>query len=332
MYADAATDLARAELAVLSAALGGAIGPARVRTIAGVRYLEFEAQELGARELGLLGLTSAVFALFEIESAGADDLLRPVSVPAPERYSTDLLTILKYQGKTNEQFTRLVLAATVFSTAEPGRALTGDLHVLDPVCGRGTTLNQAAMWGLDVTGIDLDAKDFDLYSGFLTTWLKDHRLKHRAASTPVRRDHAVLARKYRAEFAPTKAAYQAGDTQTVTVYRGDTARAAELVRPGSVDVLVADLPYGVQHGSRGAGGLARSPLELLDGAAPGWAATLAPGGAMGLAWNTRVARRSELAQALEAAGLRVRSGGGYEGFGHKVDRVITRDVIIARKP
>jgi hypothetical protein len=331
VYAESAADLARAELAVLAGALAGRLGPAEPIQLAGVPYLAFEADDLTDRDLALLGLTSAVYALFEFDG-DAPTRLRPVAVPSPDRYTSDLLTILKYQGKTNEQFTRLLLTATILSTAHPERALAGRLSVLDPVCGRGTTLNQAAMFGLDVTGIDLDAKDFELYTGFLTTWLKDHRLKHRAATTPVRREHKVMARKYEAVFAPSKDDYQAGNTQRVTVYRGDTRAAAELVRPGTVDVLVGDLPYGVQHGGTAASGLARSPLELLDDAVQGWAATLRSGGALGLAWNTRVARRSELAERLEAAGLVVCTGGGYEGFVHKVDRVITRDVIIARKP
>ncbi len=71
--------------------------------------------------------------------------------------------------------------------------------------------------------------------------------------------------------------------------------------------MVADLPYGVQHGSHGTGGpaaarpgtarktLARSPLDLLRAAAPAWAKALRPGGALGISWNTRVARREDAA-------------------------------------
>ncbi len=320
--------MVRAELAVLGrGALAGRIGAVESTTVAGVDYLTFEADALTETDLRFLGLVSSFYALFESDG----ELLRPVAVPSPERYPSDLLTILKYQGKTNEQFTRLVLNVTAVSTARPEGVLDGSLRVLDPVCGRGTTLSQAVMYGLDAVGVDVDAKDIELYSAFFTTWLKDHRFKHAAATTPVRREKAVIARKYEAAFAAEKEAYLAGERQTLTCYAADTMRTAELVRPGTVDVLVGDLPYGVQHGSRGPRGLVRSPLELLDGALEGWASTLRRGGALGLAWNVRVAPRDRIAELLESAGLTVLDGAGYDDLRHRVDRAITRDVIVARK-
>ncbi|WP_414930008.1 TRM11 family SAM-dependent methyltransferase [Tsukamurella pseudospumae] len=328
VYADAAAAMVRAELTVLSrAALGGRVGTVEPVTVAGVEYLALQADGLTERDLAFLGLASAFYALFERDG----DLLRPVAVLSPDRFPSDLLTILKYQGKTNEQFTRLVLNVTAASTVRPEGILDGTLRVLDPVCGRGTTLSQAAMYGLDAVGIDLDTKDFELYSSFFTTWLKDHRFKHAAATTPVRREKAVIAKKYEVAFAADKAAYLAGEKQNLTFYAADTMLTSQLVRPGSVDVIVADLPYGVQHGSRGPSGLVRSPLELLDGALPGWASRLRSGGAMGLAWNVRVAPRARVAEALESAGLTVLDGPGYDDLQHRVDRVINRDVIVARR-
>ncbi len=40
-----------------------------------------------------------------------------------DRYDDDLLTILKYPGKTNEQFTKLLLNVTLASSAFAGAAL-----------------------------------------------------------------------------------------------------------------------------------------------------------------------------------------------------------------
>jgi SAM-dependent methyltransferase len=327
VYADGAAAMVRAEHGELGGALGGRFGTVEPENVAGVEYLTFEAEALTGADLALLGLTSAFYALFERDGA----LLRPVAVPSPERYPSDLLTILKYQGKTNEQFTRLLLNVTAASTTRPLGVLDGSLRVLDPVCGRGTTLSQAAMYGLDAVGIDLDGKDFELYNTFLTTWLKEHRLKHRAATTPVRREKALFAKKYEAVFAPDKESYSAGDTQSVTFFQADTLKTPALVRPGTIDVLVGDLPYGVQHGSRGPQGLLRSPMELLDAALPGWAGALRPGGALGLAWNIKVAPRGAVAEALTSVGLTVLDGPGYDDLRHRVDRAITRDVIVARR-
>ena len=87
-------------------------------------------------------------------------------------FDDDLLTIQKYAGKTNEQFTKLLLNVTLLASNHAGRMLDRRLTVLDPLCGRGTTLNQALMYGYDAIGIDTDGKDFDVYSAFIRTWLR----------------------------------------------------------------------------------------------------------------------------------------------------------------
>ena len=65
---------------------------------------------------------------------------------------------------------------------------------------------------------------------------------------------------------------------------------------------------------------------------PHWAAVLRPGGAIGISWNTLVARREEAAEVLAASGLDVLGEGPFAGFRHRVDQAITRDILIARKP
>jgi len=119
--------------------------------IGGVPYVTFKAGELSQRDAGLLANLSALYALFESpgppERAAAAVPLRRL-----DRYDDDLLTILKYPGKTNEQFTKLLLNVTLASSAFAGDlAAPGGrrLAVLDPLCGRGTTLNQALMYGFD---------------------------------------------------------------------------------------------------------------------------------------------------------------------------------------
>ena len=341
VYADAAPRLARAELAVLGAALpDGRIGAGSVAgtLIGGVPYVTFEAGELSRRDAGLLANLSSLYALFEVTGDGLErPVLRPVPLCRLDRYDDDLLTILKYPGKTNEQFTKLLLNVTLASSAFAGELGSRRLAVLDPLCGRGTTLNQALMYGFDAYGADIDARDVAAYAAFIQRWLKDKRLKHQADFAPVRRDGKVVARRLTARFAAGKDEYKAGDVQRLEVVEADTTRVGEFFRPASADLVVADLPYGVQHGSRASGqaggrALARSPLDLLREAAPAWAVTLRPGGALGISWNTLVARREDAAAALAAAGLRVLDSAPYQGFRHRVDQAINRDILIARKP
>jgi SAM-dependent methyltransferase len=341
VYADAAPSMARAELGVLSAALPDgwiAEGSIAETVIGGVPYVTFESNGLSQRDAALLANLSSLYALFEVTG----ELLRPVPLRRLDRFDDDLLTILKYVGKTNEQFTKLLLNVTLASSAFAGELSSPGgrrLVVLDPLCGRGTTLNQALMYGFDAYGTDLDRRDVEAYAVFIQRWLKDKRLKHQADFSPVRRDRQVVARRLLAEFAASKEEYKAGYVQRLDVVEADTTRVAEFFRRESADLVVTDLPYGIQHGSHvlgrvrpGERGLARSPLDLLAAAAPAWAKALRPGGALGISWNTHVARREDAAGAIAATGLEVLDSDPYHGFRHRVDQAITRDILIARKP
>lgn len=67
-------------------------------------------------------------------------------------------------------------------------------------------------------------------------------------------------------------------------------------------------------------------------AAPVWARLLRSGGALGIAWNTFVARRDEMAAIFAGAGFEVMDSGPYLAFRHRVDQAIIRDILVARKP
>jgi tRNA G10 N-methylase Trm11 len=210
--------------------------------------------------------------------------------------------------------------------------LTDRLRVLDPLCGRGTTLNQALMYGWHAAGVDVDERDVEAYAAFLPRWLKEKRLKHTAQTSRLRRDGRTLGRRFDAELAVDKEAWAAGDRVTVSVAQADTRETATIFRASSVDAIVTDAPYGVQHGSRSAGGLQRSPLDLLAAAVDGWAAVLRPGGALGLAVNLRTSPRADTCAVLEKAGLVPVENPAYRGFEHRVDHAIVRDVVVATKP
>jgi SAM-dependent methyltransferase len=323
VYADQAARLAVAELTafapVLSAGLSG-ISPTR---IGGVDYLAFEG-ELSARDVAYVSNLSSAYALFEREG----DLLRPIELTPLARYDSDLITIPKYAGKTNEQFTKLLLNLTLLASAARDRMLDGHLTVLDPLCGRGTTLNQALMYGYDALGVEIDGKDVEAYKLFLQTWLKRKRLKHTAELVPVRRQGRRAARRLEVTLAASKDDHKAGAVQKVTVIQGDTTQLDGLIRGGVADLLVADLPYGVAHGSYDEGGLSRRPLDLLERAVPQWLPLLRPGAAIGLSWNTKVARRELAEDILLANGLEIVDQLPLE---HRVDQGIERDVVIARR-
>ncbi|GAA5023716.1 TRM11 family SAM-dependent methyltransferase [Actinopolymorpha pittospori] len=341
VYAEASVGLTRAELGVVAErALDGRLHDVEETVIGGVPYVGFSTDTpLAAAEIGHLSQLSSMYALFEIagEPAGgpegaATPLLRPVGLTPLDQFDDDLLTIQKYAGKTNELFTKLLLNVTVLASASAPDMLTRKLRILDPLCGRGTTLNQALMYGYDVAGMEIDGKDVEAYSGFLRTWLKRKRIKHQAEFTPIRRERKIIGRRLHVTLAADKAAYKSGETLDLTVVNADTVRARDFFRPRTFDAIVTDAPYGVQHGSHDAGKLSRGPLDLLRAAVPGWVELLRPGGALGMSWNTYVARREDAEEVLAGAGLRVCDSPPFLGFRHRVDQAINRDVVVATKP
>jgi hypothetical protein len=58
---------------------------------------------------------------------------------------------------------------------------------------------------------------------------------------------------------------------------------------------------------------------------------LKPGGAVGIAVNTRTCPRPEALAVLERAGLEPRDTAAYRGFEHRVDQAIQRDIVVGTK-
>ena len=325
VYADQAGRLSQAELAAFAPVLSGPLEEIDATHLGGVEYLTFDG-DLQPGDVAYLSNLSAAYALYERVQ---DDLLRPVELTPLARYDSDLITIPKYAGKTNEQFTKLLLNLTLLASASAKRMLDGGLVVGDPLAGRGTTLNQALMYGYDAIGVELDGKHVEAYELFLKTWLKRKRLKHTAEMVPVRRQGRRAARRLEITMAASKEDHKAGAVQKLTMLNADTTQLDGLLRGNVADVLVADLPYGVTHGSyEDEGGMSRRPLDLLERAVPQWVTLLRPGGALGLSWNTKVAKRALAEDILVANGLEIVE---YAELSHRVDQGIERDIVVARK-
>ncbi len=303
VYAQSAPVLGLAELTIC---LPGA-RDVRPEIIAGRDYITFSADD----SVDAIARLSVAFALFTREGGA----LVPVALPVVERYDDDLLSIPRYTGKTNESFTKLLLNITAAQCA------TSSPSVLDPMAGRGTTMHHAVLYGWDATGVEIDKKDCEAYRSFFTTWLKTKRLPHKA------RDEK---QRFRVEFAPERAAFDAGDGQTAIMINGDSRDLDLLLKKNAADLIVSDLPYGVRHGSEGPA-RQRSPLSLVEECIDGWARVLRPNGAMGLAFNTMTCPRADLIALCESAGFDVCDEPAYLTLEHRVDQSINRDVVISRR-
>ena len=311
VYAEQAPRLLAAEVAALCPEV--TVEPT---TRAGVDYLSLS----GSLDLDALARSSAALALF----AESGPLLAPVEIPHGDLFDDDLVTIQRYPGKTNEQFTRLLVNLTLAAVRRDA-----PYTILDPLSGRGTTLLTGWNLGNDVAGVEQDEKAIEQLRAFLSTYLRRKRIKHGVSLDPVRREGRNLGRRLEATATVN------GRSLTLGVLPGDAADSARLWGKRTFDAVVTDAPYGVVHGSHGSadrgGGRHRSPEALLETALPVWAGQLRTGGALGLAWNTLTLPRERLASMVTAAGLTVLDEQPYAGLEHRVDSSILRDVLVATK-
>jgi hypothetical protein len=324
VYASEANRLVAAELKVL---LGAHDHPViEPVTLARIGYLALATDSLDEQVTSALGRLSGFYAAFQREH----DRLLPVEVRTPDLFDDDLVTIPKYPGKTNEQFTRLLINVTLASMRRPAG---GAVSILDPLCGRGTTLSTAMMLGCNAAGVEAELKAVEAYAAYLRTYWRRKRLKHSLELSPVRREGKIIGRRLNAEVIPV------GRDRPValTVFSGDTRQSAALYGKRKFDAVLADAPYGVVHGSHTdvhgtSAKRDRSAVGLISEALPVWARQLKTGGALGLSWNAIGLRRERLLELVADAGLEPLDFGPYRDFAHRVDSSIRRDIVVAIKP
>lgn len=300
------------------------------QTLGGIPWLTFRCEELDEDLRRALEGLSFYYGLFKLKG-GALTPLEPVF----RRYlDAGMATMLKYSGKTNEQFTALMinLAASLCRTGSPR------LKLLDPMSGKGTTLWEAISRGMDAAGVEVNATWHQEACAYAVRFLETARLKHKAERSSVPGDKGKrLADVLSVRFANSREAWEADDAHTLTLVNADTQQAHRCFKPGSFDILVADLPYGVQHAGKQAGTgnkpQAQSDLAaLLNAVLPAWAAVLKPGGAAVFSFNTHTLGRDEAAALCARHGLQPQLQAPYAGFAHKVDQGIQRDLVAAVKP
>ena len=323
VYASEADRLVAAELKImLGADDHPPIEPVR---IAGISYLALATECLDEHACATLGRLSGCYATFHREH----DRLRPIEIIRPDLFDDDLVTIPKYPGKTNEQFTRLLINVTLASMRRPS---SGPISILDPLCGRGTVLSTAMMLGCNAAGVEVEAKAVEAYAAYLRSYLRRKRLKHNLEVNPVRREGKIIGKRLEAAVIPN------GRERPIalTVFSGDTRQSGALFGKRRFEAVVTDAPYGVVHGSRtdvsGVGGRDRSAAGLISEALPVWTMQLKPGGALGLSFNAIGLRRERLLDLVAAAGLEPLDSGPYRDFEHRVDSSIRRDIVVALKP
>lgn len=279
---------------------------------------------LAPAALAAVAQLSFFYMLFEKSD---DGLLKPVLSGWTPAFPDDLSIRLKYNGKTNETITRmmmnLALALVEGSTGENPR-------LLDPLCGRGTTLFEGMISGMDVYGVDQDNKAITELGTYVVRYVKEARMKHSYRNGKLIQEGKQRGETMEMTYAVDKEDYKAGNTRELKVVNGSTFDFSGAFKKNSMDLIVTDFPYNIQHSGKGS--KKKKGLSwLLDDGLKAWTPYLRKGGTIALSWNTYTDSREEMTELFALHGYEVLMEKGLDTLSHRVSQGITRDIIIARK-
>ena len=316
-YQDSLVTLSQKELSCMLWACGvdAQVSPC---TLGGAPFLCFECDPLTPAQAAFLHGHSSVYMTAVMEG----ELLRPISPPIVSCLPSDMPDILKYKGKTNTAFTQLLInlalsAGGIWQLPHP--------RILDPICGRGTTLYCALTRGMHAIGIEESRRDLSEAITFTQKWLQYHRIKY---ST----NRAGMTLPGGKNAPGTQFALQTDEgALNLTFIQADTACTGPLLRKQPVHAIVADLPYGVQHAPTDDHRLS-SLTALLEHALPAWYQALSPGCAAAVSFNTNTLRRDDFAAIAKNAGFDIAPAPLFDNFEHWVEQAVNRDVLVLVRP
>lgn len=333
VYFEASKPLSLAELEAAASSFSAACGDFAVKETEGVSYVSFSSAEpLTASDLRLISRLSFVYAIFEEQNDGAGICLRPLRKTPPYYFVEDLSMILKYTGKTNELFTRMLINLAV---SAGGYKAEDKLNLLDPVAGKGTTLYEALILGYNCAGIEISPSPVSESVAYLRRYLKTGHYKHEYEQFRISgEEKSFISEMNRFKIAKDKNSMKTGDTLLLEYVSGNSAYADRYFKKEQFHILAGDLPYGVQHGNisnEKQSSLTRNPSELLRLCLPAWKKTLRPGGIIALAWNSSVLARRDMEEIFLSEGLEPQNDPPYNSLEHRVDASIVRDILLCRK-
>jgi hypothetical protein len=311
-YGSLASHLAPYELQL--SPLGPYLNNLTAVSIGSQEYIRAEIEQLPRpeqlREFSLLATVSALFEYFDQLADIPGPLLRPVLLPTYAALPLDLPLTRRYRGKTNELFTHFLCNLARYSSTFREQPWS-NLRVFDPLAGGGTTLLTALVLGAHVAGIEQNEQDVQTTAAFLRDYLHEAHIACQLKEERFKK----LGRRWL--FTINKPG------QDCILAQGDTVNSAALLPGFKPQLIVTDLPYGIQHSG---------PLiSLLSVAMPVWGKMLSPGGALVFAWDaTRFSRHEMIHLVQQLSPLRICNEPPYPALVHRVDRVIKqREILVA---
>ncbi len=273
--------------------------------IGGLDILECEG--LPTEHLDAVRRLSFVQGIF---SSNAQGELTPLPGDPGFNLPDALVHAAKYRGKTNELVTQLAINLAI-THCQTGRTPS---TLLDPMAGRGTTLLWGLRYGLDVKGIEIDPDAPQDLHRHIKRQTKLHKISH---------THQKGFTGKKNKRGDGQFWHYGFGKQNLRLFTGDCRNAPDILSNQRFDLLVTDLPYGIQFKS----GSTRLTLpQLIEECIPAWTASLRPGGVMALIFNTYQPSREALESWLTARGFEILPG----SFAHRMSESIVRDVLLAR--
>ncbi len=329
VYYDASELMAEAELKLALNNCNIDYNNIKIEQIGGVDYITFFTSiTLTATHLEILSRLSFLYAIFKVQD---QNLLLPQEKIAFEYFDSKITSLLKYSGKTNEIFTKLMINVAVLTR---GYKKNERLSLLDPVAGKGTTLYQGLVNGYNVCGIEIMSKFVKETNLFIKKFLTKEKIKHNSRTQKLYKDkHNNTANVTYYECARSKEEYTNSPLR-IQIICGDTTISNKYLKKDSFDIIVGDLPYGIGHGSHTDNtqkSLTRNPTELLHKSLDSWHNLMKKDAVMVLAWNTYLVPRIKMLELLQSHNFVPKTGNIYDQFEHRVDNSILRDIIVATK-
>ncbi len=334
VYYNSADKLALAELKIACDKMSATCDEIRITEIKGIRYLSFITEYLlSAEDLNLVSRLSFVFAMFLVAKIEGRVVLDPVTKINYEYLDQKISAIQKYQGKTNELFTKMMLNVAMMSSSFD---INDKIKMLDPVAGRGTTMYEGVVYGYNVYGIEIESKSVNDIRVFFKKYLENERLKHsfvqRRISGEKKSDFVDILEF---EYVKAKEKFKnTSDRKLFGIINGNSQDAFKYFKKEIFHLIVGDLPYGIFHGnkiSQKSAGKTRNPLAFLQESIPEWFKVLRKGGVVVMAWNSFLISRDELSKSFINEGFEVFLDAPYDEFEHMVDKSVKRDIIVAKK-
>ena len=270
--------------------------------------LNFFNVDLAPEQLTLVARLSFCQGVFERQG----ESLVPVAIDPEFLLHDDFVFGSKYKGKTSEVLTQLLLNVGLSYLDEKDHS---KIKLLDPMCGRGTTLMWAQRYGIKSKGIEQDPKACDDFRTSLRKWSKLHRQKHKLLEGFIGKANKQNKGKF--------IDFSANDVSTRLI-NGDATHADEIVKNEKQHLIISDIPYGVQHFTTEK---TRNPIAVLSECAPKWSQLLHKGGVLVIAYNKYIPKRAELVALFTEQGL---TECDFHAP-HRVSESIYRDIVVFKK-